>query len=61
MEELLLKALKKQKSYLRKTPSVDFEEYEYELYLQYATPEELEEDIVTQSTFRKITSQLDWD
>ncbi len=60
-KEFVLNLIKNQKSYLGKTPSVDFDEYVYELYLQYATPEELEEDIISQSTFRKITSQLDWD
>jgi len=51
----------KKRSYLHKIPSQDFPPEAYELFLTYATPEELEQDIVIQDTFRKITASLEWD
>jgi hypothetical protein len=51
----------KKRSYLHKIPSEDFPSEAYELFLTYATPQELEEDIVIQDTFRKITAALEWD
>lgn len=53
--------LKKRKSYLGRIPSVDFFPEAYELFLNYATPEELDEDIITRDTLQKIITQLGWD
>jgi hypothetical protein len=52
---------KKRKSYLGRIPSQDFFDEAYDLFLSIATPEELEEDIITRDTHRKITNQLEWD
>lgn len=52
---------KKRKSYLGYIPSQDFCEEEYDLFLSIATPVELQEDIITSSTFQKITTQLGWE
>ena len=41
-------------SYKGLIPSTDFKENEYNLYLQYASAEELEKDIVSEKTYRKI-------
>lgn len=59
--EQLEKDSRKKKSYLHKIPSEDFCPEAYELFLTYATPEELEQDIVIKDTFRKITTSLEWD
>ena len=60
-EDILMQTLKKRKSYLGYIPSQDFCEEEYDLFLSIATPVELQEDIITSSTFQKITTQLGWD
>ena len=52
---------KKQKSYLGKIPSKDFWNEAYEMYLSIATPEELEEDIITRETLQKLTTALGLD
>ena len=59
-EKLIIKSLQ---SYKGLIPSINFNEYEYSLYLQYASAGELEEDIVTEKTYRKIISHdnLDYD
>lgn len=41
-------------SYKGLIPSTDFKENEYNLYLKYASYEELEKDIVSEKTYRKI-------
>lgn len=43
-------------SYKGLIPSRDFNEYEYSLYLQYASTVELEKDIVTEKTYLKIVT-----
>lgn len=48
------KAIQKMLSYKELIPSSDFKEDEYNLYLQYASSEELEKDIVSEKTYRKI-------
>lgn len=50
-EQVLLKKLK---SYLGKIPSQDFNEEQYEVFLTVASPEELEEDIITRKTLNEI-------
>jgi len=40
-------------------PSKEFNEEEYSLYLQYATPEELEKDKVTHTTAKRIIDEVD--
>ena len=52
---------KKRKSYLGRIPSQDFWDEAYELFLSIATPEELEEDIITRDTLQKMTTALGWD
>ena len=50
-------------SYRGIIPSKYFNEYEYSLYLEYASAGELEMDIVSEETYRKIISHdnLDYD
>lgn len=48
-------------SYKGLFPSKDFNEDEYSLYLQYASADELERDIVKEATYRKITAHDNWD
>lgn len=59
-ELLFYKSIQSYKGYI---PSSDFKDYEYSLYLQYASAGELERDIVTEKTYRKIISHdnLDYD
>lgn len=45
---------KKVKSYLGRIPSQDFDSEQYEVFLTIASPEELEEDILTRETLNKI-------
>jgi len=35
-------------------PSKDLNEYQYQTYLQVATPQELERDIIFEATMRKV-------
>ena len=51
MEDVLLKKLK---SYLGIIPSQQLTEEQYEVFLEIASPEELEEDILTKQTLDKI-------
>jgi len=60
-EDILMQTLKRRKSYLGRIPSQHFGKDEYDLFLSIATPEELEEDIITRDTLQKITTQLGWD
>lgn len=59
-ELLFYKSMQSYKGYI---PSSDFNEYEYSLYLQYASAGELERDIVVEETYRNIISHdnLDYD
>lgn len=56
-EKLIRKSLL---SYKGLIPSINFNEDEYSLYLQYASPEELERDIVSEKTYRKIIAHDKW-
>lgn len=47
-----------QKSFYGRIPSQDFDVDVYEFYLNHATPEELEEGIITSETIRKIAREL---
>ena len=51
-------ALKKRKSYLGRIPSKDFWNEAYELFLEFASPEELETDTLTRDTLEKISDAL---
>lgn len=42
-------------------PSINFKDYEYSLYLQYASAEELERDIVSEKTYLKMVYEGNWD
>ena len=57
-EKLIMKSLL---SYRGLIPSTNFNEDEYFLYLQYASAEELEKDIVKEATYRKIIAHDNWD
>lgn len=57
-EELFFEALKKRKSYLGRIPSKDFWNEAYELFLEFASPEELETDTLTRDTLEKISDAL---
>ena len=54
-EKLYLKSIQ---SYKGLIPSTNFNEDEYYLYLQYASAEELEKDILTEDTYVKIMKTL---
>jgi hypothetical protein len=54
-EKLIVKSLQ---SYKGLIPSINFNEDEYTLYLQYASYEELEKDILTEETYVKIMKTL---
>jgi hypothetical protein len=53
-EELTKKAIQKMLSYKGYIPSKDLNEYQYQTYLQIASPQELERDIIYESTMRKV-------
>lgn len=53
-EYLFVRALKKSCSHLQIIPSEDFDSFEYLAFLGHATPKELSEDILTESTFKKL-------
>jgi hypothetical protein len=42
-------------------PSINFNEDEYALYLQYASVVELERDVVCEKTYRMIIAHDNWD
>jgi hypothetical protein len=52
---------KKRQSYLGKIPSKDFWDEAYQLFLDYATPEELETDTLKRETLYKISTALGFD
>lgn len=54
-EKLITKSLL---SYRGIIPSINFNEDEYALYLQYASAVELEKDIVSEKTYREIISNF---
>jgi len=53
-EEPIEKAIQKMLSYKGYIPSKDLNEYQYQIYLQVATPQELEMDIISEETMRKV-------
>ena len=57
-EKLIIKSLLSHKGLI---PSINFNEYEYSLYLQYASVVELERDVVCEKTYRKIIAHDNWD
>ncbi len=57
-EKLIIKSLQ---SYKGLIPSINFNEDEYSLYLQYASAEELEKDIVSEKTYLKMVYEGNWD
>jgi len=59
-EDIFMQKLKNRKSYLGRIPSQDFCGEAYDLFLSIATPEELEENIITRDTLEKIIIQLGW-
>ena len=56
-EKLIIKSLLSHKGLI---PSINFKDYEYSLYLQYASPEELEQDIVKEATYLKMVYEGNW-
>lgn len=57
-EKLIIKSLLSHKGLI---PSINFNEDEYTLYLQYASAVELEKDIVSEKTYRMIIANDNWD
>ncbi len=53
-EEPTKKAIQKMLSYKGYIPSKDLNEYQYQTYLQVASPYELEKDIIHEATMRKV-------
>jgi hypothetical protein len=53
-EEPTKKAIQQIISYKGYIPSKDLNEYQYQTYLQVATPQELERDIIFEATMRKV-------
>jgi hypothetical protein len=49
---------KRQKSYLGRIPSEDFWDEAYQLFLEFGSPEELENDILRRETLDKISIAL---
>jgi hypothetical protein len=52
---------KRKKSYLGRIPSEDFWGEAYQLFLEIASPEELENDILKRDTLQKISKELGFD
>lgn len=55
-EMLFMRALKKSCSHNQIIPSEDFDGSQYLTFLDFATPKELSEDIIFESTFQKVNS-----
>jgi hypothetical protein len=53
-EEPTKKAIQQIISYKGCIPSKDLNEYQYQTYLKVAPPHELEKDIITEATMRKV-------
>lgn len=49
---------KRKKSYLGRVPSLDFWDEAYQLFLEFASPEELDNDVLTSETLNKISEAL---
>ena len=58
IEKLFYKSIHSYKGFI---PSSDFNEDEYYLYLENAESYELEKDIITEKTYRKIIAHDNWD
>lgn len=54
MDDFWQDQLRKRSSYLGKIPSEDFNEEQYEVFLNIASSEELEQDILTKETLDKM-------
>ena len=52
---------KRKRSYLGRIPSIDFWDEAYQLFLEFASPEELEDDILTRETLDEISKVLGFD
>ena len=57
-EEPTRKAIQKMLSYKGYIPSKDLNEYQYQTYLQVASPQELEMDIISEETMRKVNDEV---
>jgi uncharacterized protein YueI len=57
-EEPTKKAIQKMLSYKGYIPSKDLNEYQYQTYLQVASPQELEMDIISEETMRKVNDEV---
>ena len=55
------KAIQKVSSYRQIIPSEDLSTDDYNLFLCYASPIELEKDIITEETYKKIIRNTKWD
>ena len=55
------KAIQKVSSYRQIIPSEDLSVDDYNLFLCYASPIELEKDIITEETYKKIVRNTSWD
>ena len=55
------KAIQKVSSYRQIIPSTDLSADDYNLFLCYASPIELEKDIITEETYKKIIRNTKWD
>lgn len=58
MDDFWIYMDKRKKSYLGRIPSQDFWDEAYQLFLEFATPEELEDDILKRKTLEKIMTAL---
>jgi hypothetical protein len=56
-EEPTRKAIQKMLTYKGYIPSKDLNEYQYQTYLQVASPYELEMDIITEATMLKVNDE----
>ena len=56
-EEPTKKAIQQIISYRGYIPSKDLNEYQYQTYLQVASPYELEQDIITEKTMLKVNDE----
>ena len=56
-EEPTKKAIQQIISYKGYIPSKDLNEYQYQTYLQVASPYELEKDIITEATMLKVNDE----
>lgn len=61
MDDFWIHYEKKKSSYLGKIPSEDFWDEAYQLFLEFASPEELEADILKRDTLEKISKVLGFD